>query len=50
MSFRFGIRFAVPVLAMCMAVQAGFAQTETGGERGSVTNLPIPRFVSPERV
>ncbi|WP_424939198.1 SH3 domain-containing protein [Aliiroseovarius sp. S253] len=50
MSFRFGIRFAASVLAVCLATQASSAQTdnapEAAPERGAVTNLPIPRFVS----
>lgn len=50
MSFRLGIRFAASVLAVCLAVQVGHAESEAAPEikqkRGVVTNLPIPRFVS----
>ena len=50
MKNRFGIRFAASILAAVLTVQISYAQTdaepETRVERGAVTNLPIPRFVS----
>ncbi|SPF75393.1 hypothetical protein ALP8811_00380 [Aliiroseovarius pelagivivens] len=50
MKNRFGIRFAASILAAVLTVQISYAQTDaepgTRVERGAVTNLPIPRFVS----
>ncbi|MCK0126379.1 SH3 domain-containing protein [Gelidibacter sp. F2691] len=50
MSIRFGSSFAACVLAVFLGTQSAHAQSaeqpEVQQERGAVTNLPIPRFVS----
>lgn len=50
MSIRFGSSFAACMLVVFLGAQSIHAQTaeqpENAQERGAVTNLPIPRFVS----